>query len=98
MSQTHDVPADDHTRLVDLTVGTLRAMIRAELAQASVAPPDPNRRYTLAEFCAIARCSDRHARRLIARGVLRAEKIAVGGSSRIRIRQAEIDRLLGGAG
>jgi excisionase family DNA binding protein len=49
---------------------------------------------TLREAAKALRCSERKTRRLLATGRLRAAKLATGGSSRLLIARAEIDRLL----
>jgi excisionase family DNA binding protein len=77
-------------------VQLVRIAVRAELtAQRPEALSTRARdRLTVREAAAELRCCDRQVRRLIATGRLRVEKLASGGSSRVFIRRAEIERLL----
>jgi excisionase family DNA binding protein len=59
-------------------------------------PPGPAR-LSVREVAAELRCSERQVRRLIAAGQLNASRFTKGGSSRVMVARASLERLIGGA-
>ncbi len=76
-----------------------RRLERIERALAAAPQRDPQspprRRYVgVREAADILGCSERQARRLIARGLLRPRRLVQGGSSRVWLDRTEVEGLL----
>lgn len=81
---------------VRVEIAPLLALL-AERADSAAAPTPGFVLQTITEAAERARCSASTLRRAIACGLLRATKLAHGGSSRVLIEAAELDRWLKGA-
>jgi excisionase family DNA binding protein len=79
---------DDVQRIADAVFAKLQSSRIAE-ASSKASPA----RLTIAEVADELRCTERHVRRLIARGQLRPAKLG-GGSSRVLVARSDVQRLL----
>jgi excisionase family DNA binding protein len=72
--------------------------VRRELASQRPVPAHAarNERLTIKEAAERLRCSERHVRRLIALQRLSATRLTAGGSSRVMVSRASLERLIGG--
>lgn len=68
----------------------VRSAVRAELA--AQRNPQPAQMSVLEAAHALG-CTERHVRRLVRVGRIRATKLTNGGSSRVRIARADIERI-----
>ena len=88
-----------HSPIVVLSPAELDALIRStvreELAAHRLEPCTPGLEIlSVSEAADLLRCSARSVRRMLSTGRLRASKLASGGSSRLLIARAEVERLL----
>lgn len=85
---------DERLHLRDLTVAEFRVLLASAPANTNARPP-PKPFYTIRETAQLLDNTERHVRRLLAKGLLEKRKVATGrGSSKVLVPWESIQRLL----